>query len=708
MSNSLKLKIQNFMTKRFYKTYCKELQDQQNVYDTYARRQEDKLRAEYENRACNLSGKVVTKNHLPELISQREGIKEDILVATDEKGVLNSIAMKVILSYFDENPRCQLLYADEDVCIGADGALEDFCRNGVKISARCYPNLKPVPSPETFLSYQYFGNIWAVRREVLENPLVIELLQSLGEAKESALPEDIEVWEYDFLMRAWEVAGDEGVAHIPEILFHKFEPVKVHADTKKPYTKEEMEREFRLTDAYVGAGAKFNRIKEAAYKRRGVTLTMEATANGSYPVYQLPQDRLKISILIPSKDNPEVLKKCISSVYEKSTYGNFEIIVVDNGSNEENRRYIEDIKEKYPFTYLYRPMEFNYSAMNNMAAKEATGEILLLLNDDMEVVTPDWLERMSGQLLQDGIGAVGAKLLYPDSTLIQHVGITNAVDGPVHKLLKKEDTMSYNRGRNKLVYNVIGVTGACLMVRKEYFEQLGGLKEDLRVAYNDVDLCFSLYEMGLRNVVRNDVVLYHHESLSRGADAMSEAKMKRLKWERDFLYNAHPGLAYKDPYEGANNRGGEDFGLQIQPDYNISKTAKQLPMEATTDYKAYPPGVHVGIDRVGRESGCSAHGEAIYVVTGFAILPEADNCRYSFEMVFVGENKTYFMPIEKKLRPNMSAGFPNARNVELCGFYCWVTASELPKGTYEIGVFAKDHCSRQRLFQETGEVLKIE
>ena len=332
----------------------------------------------------------------------------------------------------------------------------------------------------------------------------------------------------------------------------------------------------------------------------------------------------------------------------------------------------------------------------------------MLLNDDMEVLTPDWLERMTGQLMQKGIGAVGAKLLYPNSTLIQHVGITNAVDGPVHKLLKKDDNASYNHGRNKLVYNVIGVTGACLMVRKSDFEQAGGLQEELRVAYNDVDLCFTLYEMGLRNVIRNDVVLYHHESLSRGADIMSEEKMKRLKWERDYLYGKHPQFYCKDPYEGANNSGGAEFGVQIQPDYDAPRNAKEGVSISNTDYSAYPAGIYVGFDRIEKDAFIKAQGQDIYVIQGYAILPESDNCRYTFEMVLQGPNKTYSMPIDKKLRPNMSAGFPNATNVELCGFYCWVTAAELSPGDYRIGIFAADKCSRQKLFQDTGRVLTIE
>ena len=326
----------------------------------------------------------------------------------------------------------------------------------------------------------------------------------------------------------------------------------------------------------------------------------------------------------------------------------------------------------------------------------------------MEVVTPDWLERMTGQLMQQGIGAVGAKLLYPDSTLIQHVGITNAVDGPVHKLLRKDDTASYNHGRNKLVYNVIGVTGACLMVRKSDFERLGGLKEDLRVAYNDVDLCFSLYEAGLRNVIRNDVILYHHESLSRGVDIMSEEKMKRLKWERDYLYSCHPQFYCKDPYEGANNSGGAEFGVQIQPDYDRIRSKKDGVSASGVNYTAYPAGIYVGFDRIEKDAFLKAREQDIYVVQGYAILPESDNCRYDFEMIFQGENQNYRLPVEKKLRPNMSAGFPNATRLELCGFYCWVTATDLPKGDYRIGLYATDRCSRQKLFQDTGRVLTIE
>lgn len=692
MLNSLKRNIQNFMTRRYVKEYNKALDVQRNAYDIYAQQQEEQLRAVYGSKKCNLTARLMNKTQLAELVTGADGIKEDILIVASKEGVLNPIAETAVLCFFQEHPECGVLYADEDVFLGEETDFSEISKNGVKLSERCCPNFKPIPSPETFLSYQYFGNIWAVRMNVCRKIQVPEASND----KE---------YEYSFLLQAWKEVGLSGIAHLPQILFHKFVPYRVYENGQK-YTKEEMERFLLAEDFYWGNEACYNGFKEAYCKEKGLRCAMVTERGYSYPVYELAEEPL-ISILIPSKDNPKVLGHCISSVVERSTYKNYEIIVIDNGSTPAHKAEIEDLKEKYPFTYLYRPMDFNYSEMNNIAVKEAKGSVLLLLNDDMEVVTPDWLERMAGQLMQDGIGAVGAKLLYPQTSLIQHVGITNAVDGPVHKLLKKDDS-SYNHGRNKLVYNVLGVTGACLMIRKSDYERFGGLKEDLRVAYNDVDMCFSLFEAGLRNVIRNDVILYHHESLSRGADAMSVEKMERLKAERDYLYQCHPNLYYKDPYEGAHNTGGADFGVNIRPDYEKERKAEERIVSCDRDYTNYPSGIHVWIDRAEKDAFIRVIDKDLYVIEGFCVLPEADNCRYIFKLILQGKDKAYCMPVEKKLRPNISGGFPNARNVELSGFQCWFTEGELPEGEYLVGIYTADRCSRQKLFQDTGIILTVE
>lgn len=264
--------------------------------------------------------------------------------------------------------------------------------------------------------------------------------------------------------------------------------------------------------------------------------------------------------------------------------------------------------------------------------------------------------------------------------------------------------VSYFYGRNKLIYNVLGVTVACLMIKKENYDKLGGLKENLRIAYNDVDLCLSLFELGLRNVVRNDVVLYHHESLSRGADVMSEEKMLRLKKERDYLYQCHQWVYCTDPYVGANNSGGEEFGLYFNTDEDEAIAISK----AKRDYLRYPAGLHVGIDRAEKELIIKKEEKPFYVIQGFVVAPEADNCRYDFEVVLQGETQKYVIPIGKRLRPNMSAGFPNARHLELCGFLMKIPNDKIEPGRYRIGVFGADRCSRQKLFQDTERYLYVE
>ncbi len=692
MPLNVKRTIQNFMVNRCFREYSRELAAQQDVYDAFMHKQEEKLKKAYEDAVPELTALVMTGQEFVKRCGSLSEIKEDIFIVTGEDGVLNPVAVNVILSFFEKNPGCMLVYADEDVCLCADEEQKKVIRNrGADFSKRCFPNMKPEPSPETFLSYQYLGNVWAVRK--LAACDVKPVLEG-----------DADVVLYDFLLKMWGRYGHEAIGHIPEILYHGF--VLIQDDGGgKAYSREAMELYLRKKDAFWGNEEKYNGIKQDYLKRKGIDAVFGNVQGYQYPLYRVPEG-VKVSILIPSKDNPTVLENCITSIYEKSTYSSFEIIVVDNGSNEENRSYVEKLQEKYGFQYVYHPMEFNYSAMNNMAAQNAGGEIILLLNDDMEVVTPDWLERMVGQVLQEGIGAVGAKLLYPGTGLIQHVGVTNAVDGPVHKLLKKDDSFSYNRGRNKLVYNVLGVTGACLMVRKELFVQTGGLDETLKVAYNDVDFCFSLYEQGVKNVIRNDVVLYHHESLSRGADAMSNEKMERLKQERALLYRKHPWAYGTDPYEGANNSGGSDFGLYFEDEDSRHKRMQWT--DTGFSYGKYPSGVQVGLDYCEKHEFLRIEDKDTYVIQGYAILPEADNCRYTFALVLAGKEKTFSAPVKKKIRPNMAEGVPNATNVEMTGFVCYIVEGDLPADEYAVGIYATDRCSRQRLFQETGQILRIE
>lgn len=690
--------IQKGLTVPYEKAYRKELNRQEHIYDIYVEIQEDEMTRKYEVKPN--AGKA-TVCRLPEMFKYAKGVKCDseILIFHHPNGILNKLTDRVIIEFFQNHPGIDLVYADEDVCVASEEERMKLQDKNAPASRRCCPFLKPIPAYETFLSFNYIQNIWAIRKskydmivnDMIDKKVIYRLSEQELENESTAHLSDLN-WEelcYDFLLRAWEFLGEDRIARLPKILFHKFED------------KEE--------ESYDGASYSYDTIKNASFARRGILARMCHKDGYSYPVYGLEGvGEKKISIIIPSKDNPFVLGKCLSSIRERSTYRNYEIIVIDNGSTEENFKLIQGLQRKYAFTYIYKQTEFNFSAMNNRAVKEARGEYVLFLNDDMEVVTRDWMELLLGQAAQDGVGAVGAKLLYPDGKRIQHVGITNAVDGPVHKLLGHEDEKEYHYGRNRLVYNTVGVTGACLLIHKALFEKVGGFNEELRVAYNDVELCFSLLERGYRNVVRNDVVLYHHESLSRGADSKSKEKMSRLKWERDKLYSLHPQYYRMDPYEGGSVTGGSDFGVAMELHYTKKKNKKDHARMIEKDYSSYPSGVAVVFDRIEKERHLLCEGESFYVLEGYAVVADVDNCRYTFEMILDGLPGKFVLPMQKMLRSNLERGFPGAKNLRLSGFSVKIEKDEIPPGEYEVSVFATDHCSRRRLYQPTGEVIRIE
>jgi GT2 family glycosyltransferase len=268
-------------------------------------------------------------------------------------------------------------------------------------------------------------------------------------------------------------------------------------------------------------------------------------------VYTLKNSPL-VSIIIPSKDNFEVFERCVNSIIAKTEYKNYEMIVVDNGSNAENTAKYAALCKKIKAVYKREEEEFNFPRMCNKGAWLAKGDILLFLNDDTEVREGGWLEAMAGQAALDHAGAVGAKLLYPNGSEIQHCGILNLPIGPCHALAPFDDAILHYFCRNRLDYNYLAVTAACLCIEKKKFDEVHGFDESFAVAYNDVELCFKLHEKGYYNSVRNDAVLYHHESLSRGHDEKDREKHKRQMAEMDRLYALHPLLRGKDPFYNVN------------------------------------------------------------------------------------------------------------------------------------------------------------
>jgi GT2 family glycosyltransferase len=268
-------------------------------------------------------------------------------------------------------------------------------------------------------------------------------------------------------------------------------------------------------------------------------------------------------MIIPSRDNHPVLAKCITSIFKISTYQNFELIVIDNGSTEiETRNYLEQLQSRDRVKVIRHEAPFNFSELCNLGVSVSSGKLLLFLNDDTEVLTPDWLERMGGYAQLKHIGAVGAKLLYPGGKEVQHAGVLNLANGPDHALLRiPADSPGYYM-RNLLEYNWLAVTGACLMISRDKFDQLSGFNEELPVAYNDIDLCMRLVEAGFFNIVCPPVKLIHYESLSRGNDHQNSEKLDRLHREREHLYSLHPQYRGKDPFFSSNlHPNGSHFEL---------------------------------------------------------------------------------------------------------------------------------------------------
>ena len=296
------------------------------------------------------------------------------------------------------------------------------------------------------------------------------------------------------------------------------------------------------------------RAREDALARRGVPGTLEAVleAPGYFRARPHIQGTPLISIIIPSKNNGRVLGACLKAIQTRSSYRNIQIVVLDNGTTDATTLHLLERQQLQGVKVIPHDAPFNYSELNNIGARHADGELLLFLNDDTEVITPDWLERMAGFAQLPHIGAVGAKLIYPQTGNVQHIGVVNAAVGPAHALLHEQADAPGYFMRNLLDYNWLAVTGACLMISREKFDQVRGFREQLPVAYNDVDLCFRLYEAGYFNVVAAAVRLLHYESISRGDDLADPVKKQRLDADREKLYEFHPRLRGRDPFYNPN------------------------------------------------------------------------------------------------------------------------------------------------------------
>jgi GT2 family glycosyltransferase len=282
--------------------------------------------------------------------------------------------------------------------------------------------------------------------------------------------------------------------------------------------------------------------------------------------YRLPKSVPLVSLIVPTRNGVRLLRRCFGSILEKTTYQHYEIVLVDNGSDDlETLRYLESIQGDSRVHIIRDNRPFNYSQLINSAVASASGTVIGLLNDDLEVITPDWLSEMVSHALRPGIGAVGARLWYPDDTL-QHAGVIlgiRGVAGHAHRYLKRGGKGYF--GRASLIQSICALTAACLVVRKETFEKIGGFNETLQVAFNDVDFCLRVREAGYRNIYTPYAELYHHESATRGDEDTAE---KQLRFSKESIYMKQRwgDLLLNDPAYSPNlTLDHQDFSLAWPP-----------------------------------------------------------------------------------------------------------------------------------------------
>lgn len=397
-------------------------------------------------------------------------------------------------------------------------------------------NFKPDFSPDTLRSYNYICHFTAFKRQLLD--------EVGGFNREYDGSQD-----YDLILRLTEKA--KNVVHIPKALyFWRSHKASVASDVSaKPYVVESAKRALAAHLERVGF---CGRVEDA---------TVPTTYKIQYDIVGEPL----VSIIIPNKDHSDDLKKCLNSVYKKSTYKNFEIIVVENNSTEQKTfEYYKEAEAKYSnLKVITWEKGFNYSAINNFAVKESKGEYVLLLNNDIEIITDDWIEQMLMYAQRSDVGAVGAKLYYDDDT-IQHAGVIvglGGVAGHSHKGFARENP-GY-MARAAIAQNLSACTAACLMMRKDVYKEVGGLDEGYAVAFNDIDFCMKIRKADYLIVFTPFAEFYHYESKSRGDEDTPEKRARfnseifrfQERWEKE--------LKAGDPYYNPNlSLDSEDFSLR--------------------------------------------------------------------------------------------------------------------------------------------------
>ena len=445
----------------------------------------------------------------------------------DHDDVLNPLALWHIAKSINENPDAGILYSDEDKLS--------------QIGERCNPYFKCDFNPELMLAHNMISHLGCYRKS---------LIDLVGGFREDFVGSQ----DYDLALRIIDQIPASQIIHIPHVLYHwriTPESTALNLNTKS-YAQSAAIRAISDHISRKGLSGK-------------VTPCPEMPHIGYRVQFDCPTPHPKVSIIIPTRDKAKLLENCIDSILKKTTYANYEIIVIDNGSSESASFELLERLKQQGIQIIRDESPFNYSALNNKAAKLSQGQFICLMNNDIEVITPGWLEEMVSFATQTDVGAVGARLWYPNDT-IQHAGVIVGLGGVAgHAFVNLGRGEPGYFGRAIVHQSYSAVTAACLVVRKSVFEQVEGLDDSLAIAFNDVDFCLRVREAGYRNVWTPYAEMYHYESASRGTEDTT-AKKDRFEQECALIRTRWAEITAYDPAYSPNLAlGTHHFEMAFPP-----------------------------------------------------------------------------------------------------------------------------------------------
>ncbi|MDP2546560.1 glycosyltransferase family 2 protein [Oceanobacter sp. 4_MG-2023] len=506
----------------------------------------------YENWELCLADDQSTKPHVREVLESYQTIDSRIKVVFREKNghisaasnsalevatgewtalldhddLLQQHALFYVVKALNDNENVSFVYSDEDKVDEAGNRID--------------PHFKSDWNPDLLYGQNYVSHLGVYQTDIIKR------IGGFRVGYEGSQ-------DYDLLLRYSREIDQKNIVHIPRVLYHWriLEGSTAMGSDEKPYTTD---AGIKALEDHFAALGKNVKVEKGKYANLYKISWPSVDENGKEPL---------VSLIIPTHNGRDITQQAIDSILEKSTYQNFEILLVDNNSNDpEALAYFDEVGQHPKVTLLKYPYPFNYSAINNFAAKKAKGSIIGLINNDVEVITPDWLTEMVSHAQREDIGCVGAMLYYHNDT-IQHAGVIiglGGVAGHSHKHFPRNHAGYFRRLQS--VQNLTAVTAACLLIRKSVFDEVNGLNEkDLTVAFNDVDFCLKVNKAGYRNLWTPYAELYHYESISRGEEDNPE-KLERFRKEIDYMRTTWETDGYFDRYYNPHlTIGREDFSI---------------------------------------------------------------------------------------------------------------------------------------------------